>query len=251
MSAQLAEVPDDRPHSPGPARVRDELGDLGNLENLAARILALRDAGAARWDEPAFVYLTSLQARLTQRPVGSGVDPRMVSRAFERCAALEREMDEARARIAALSVDVSGDSDDELRAALDVHDLPTAEVLAVLATLPAPSERAATSGRWLESAAQLEASLLEARTAVVSARAHAVGSEASGPYNRAALAGRLLARLDELAPGYLRACVAALDDLAALGSLAAVAASAGSRQKSPDSVAPRSRRPRASRLPKG
>jgi hypothetical protein len=105
--------------------------------------------------------------------------------------------------------------------------------------MPTPRPRSEHVERWRAAAVQLETTLLDARTAAVSARAHAAGSEASGPYNPTALAGRLLARLDALAPGYLRATVAALEDLGAL------------HRRVVDAAPARPKRSRSSRAPSG
>lgn len=223
MSAQLSELPDPLEH-PGPVRARERLGE---------RLAQLRAAGVPRWDPPGFAYLTSLVARAS-RPEA---DARLISRAIERCEAMERWLEETQAEVARLDGIV--DPADGVRAALDDGALAEAQVLAALASMPTPRSRIAPAERWRAATAQLETTLLEARTAAVTARAHAAGSETSGPYNPTALAGRLLARLDALAPGYLRTTVAALEDLAAL------------HRRVVDAAPPRPKRSRPPRPPSG
>ncbi|MEO7093030.1 MAG: DUF2894 domain-containing protein [Polyangiales bacterium] len=206
--------------------------DAQPLATLDARIEALREAGAAAWDPPAFGLLTSLHERASR---GRGRETRVLAWAAERCDALEQWMAETRDAIDAMQLDADAVA----------RDLPAALVLAALATCrpPAPPDE---RGGFLRSQARLETSLVEVRTAVVSAQAHAAAAVPSGPYNPTALAGKLLARLDELAPGYLRACVAALDDLAVLQQLEREASAPKSQQ-------PRARRsspPRSSRTPR-
>ena len=224
MSARLS-VPEPV-DSPGEERAE------ASVRPLARRIEALRAAGAAQWDGPAFSLLVALYARAER---GGPSAARTLAWALDRCEALERWMEDATPTLAALA-----GSTDEVREAIEHHDLATALVVAALAALPQPTARALQSAAGPSYGERLEESLLEARTAVVSAQAHAAGAEPSGPYNPTALAGKLLAAIDDLAPDYLRACVAAFHDLAALQQAASDAASSKPR---------RSRPPRSSRAP--
>jgi hypothetical protein len=181
---------------------------------LARRIESLRAAGADRWDAPAFAMLVSLQARAART---SGDAGRKFAWALDRCEALEEWMDGARRTLADVAPPAGDSADrDPVQGALDAGDLPSAQVLAVLAQLRPQLTNRAPRALAIANADRFEESLLDARTAVVSAQVHAVGTEPTGPYNPTALAAQLLARVDDLAPTYLRACVAALHDLATL-----------------------------------
>jgi hypothetical protein len=66
------------------------------------------------------------------------------------------------------------------------------------------------------SSALLSASAESVRATIAVARAADNLPEAAGPYNGQVLAARALAAMAELSPAYVRAVVAAADDLAAL-----------------------------------
>jgi hypothetical protein len=69
------------------------------------------------------------------------------------------------------------------------------------------------------SRALLRQSAESARATLAVARATDNLPEAAGPYNGQVLVARTLAELAELAPAYVRALVAAADDLAAMEAL--------------------------------
>jgi hypothetical protein len=220
MSARLSECE-------GAAYPDHERLDHPRLQ-LARRIERLRAAGAARWDAPAFSLLTSLQARI-ERDGGEG--GRTLSWALDRCDALERWMDETSIAVEAFTTgDAVGRAD--VLVMLERGDLPSAQVVAALAAF-APRARRSARPALLVDGERLEASLLEARTAAVSAQAHSAGIEPSGPYNPTSLAGKLLSSIDDLAPSYLRACVEALHDLAVLQRTETEAAAPKPRRSRP------------------
>jgi hypothetical protein len=180
--------------------------------------------GVAGWDAAEVKYIASLRARAREE------------RANLRVALLEATFDAERGRIAQHLDDPAFDdaTRDEMRAAFARGDLVEVEILA--STRPRHQrkselrdefllrvrQRAEAMGIGLDARgsgvadALLSASAVEARAAAIAAEARALDLESVGPYNAWALALQVLGRLDELAPSYLAAWVALLEDIASL-----------------------------------
>lgn len=107
-----------------------------------------------------------------------------------------------------------------LRASVHAVTAPQGAAEADGVTLSGPAELSAlrTVGDQLARALFREAAD-HARSALVVARASDRVAEDVGPYNPEALAARTLALVEALSPGYLRATLAGLEDLAALRRL--------------------------------
>lgn len=180
--------------------------------------------GVAGWDAAEVRYIATLRARAREE------------RASLRVALLEATFDAERGRIARHLDDRAFDeaTREEMRAAFVRGDLVEVEILA--STRPRQKvrselrdeflqrvrERAEALGIGLDARgsgvadALLSASAVEARAAAIAAEARALDLETVGPYNAWALALQVLGRLDDLAPSYLAAWVAFLEDVAAL-----------------------------------
>ncbi len=220
------------------------------LGELGARIGALREAGAERFDGPGLRFIEGLLRR------AEGLDGRAEARLLERAAArlgaletafaaareeaagavaeLEAEglpVDAARAALAAgdpreaqrLASHLVG-SGAELRAARERLERLVAAAEAGGVSVPEPARRGA-GGADARAARRLGddvARLLfreaaeEARSAVVVARAADQVPDQTGPYNARALTARALELAEGLSPTYLRALLASVEDLAAL-----------------------------------
>jgi hypothetical protein len=177
-----------------------------------------------RWDAPGYRYLSGL------------VDEELRNK---RLAALSEVFAAERERIGRHVEDPAFDDEtrEEMRAAFEIGDLVTVEILA--STRPRrrpPSElrdawearlraRAEAMGAVVAgggaalSEALASRSSAEARAAALAAEAHALDLESIGPYNPGALALQLFARLDDLSHPWLVAWVAWLEDLASVHTL--------------------------------
>jgi hypothetical protein len=188
------------------------------------------------WDAPLFRYLSGL------------VDEELRNK---RLAAMSEAFEAERTRIAQHVEDPAFDEATraEMRAAFEIGDLLTVEILA--STRPRsrpPSElrdawearlraRAEATGAVVAgggaalSEALASRSSAEARAAAIAAEAHALDLESIGPYNPGALALQLFARLDELSHPWLVAWVAWLEDLSSVRALTTEPAPVKQRRK--------------------
>lgn len=179
--------------------------------------------GVRGFDAAEVTYLVSLRARDAE------------ARFEARLARLEAAFDETKAAVARHLDDDAFDDETraELRAAFDAGDYVTVELLASTRPRRRPSAlrdewvarmRARAEERGVVSDADgariadalMAAAAVEARAAAIADEARALDLETVGPYNPYALALRVLGRLDDLAPTYLAAWVAFLEDVAAL-----------------------------------
>jgi hypothetical protein len=233
------------------ARTREQ------LQGLAA-------AGARTFAPSAFAFAEGLIAR--GEGLGGTAGARLIARAEARADALARELDDARGR-ARVALQATGDAAGELARALTAGDfgrvlraergrrvagvLPVAGLEAWRARLSAEaSARGLELGHELHAPGALASALYASSRAELSATLVALRAQAevpshAGPYNPLAIAARALAELSSLAPGYLTAIVAYLDELSPLLALPSAASAAGER--SPASQGARGRRRGSSR----
>ena len=218
------------------------------------RLCALEAAGARAFAPPAYALVESLLSR--GESIGGGAGARLIARAVERADALARELEDAKVRARGVLSGVS-DPSGALADAVEAGN-----VLPVLraARRFAPARSSAGIDGWvarlsaearargLSIAARTPAALAGALYAssrdelsamLVALRAQAEVPSNAGPYNPLAIAARALAELSTLAPGYLSATVAYLDELAPLLALPSPPA----ERSRPPSLASRGKRP--------
>jgi hypothetical protein len=216
------------------------------------RLQGLAAAGARAFAPSAFEFAEGLIVR--GEGLGGPAGARLIARAEARAEELARELDDARTRARA-ALDATGDATGELAQAIDEGEVgralraerrwriagsrPVRGLEAWSARLSAEararglelrtehhSPGALASALYASSRAELSATL-------VALRAQADVPSYAGPYNPLAIAARTLGELSTLAPGYLTAMVAYLDELSPLFAL-------------PTPVSPAAERPRAS-----
>jgi hypothetical protein len=216
---------------------------------------ALAAAGARAFAPSAYAFAEWLVVRGEE--LGGSAGARLVARAETRGEALARELGEAQARARA-ALEVVGDASGDGAKAIEAGDTGTflrAERRHRIVGTPStarrdewmsrlaaearardiglgrnvvPSPEAIASALYASSRAELSAAL-------VAIHAEADVPRDAGPYNALAIAARALAELSTLAPGYLTAMVAYLDELSPLLAL-------------PAAGMPTRERPRASRM---
>jgi hypothetical protein len=222
----------------------------GRLEELIA-------AGVMAFAPSALAFAEGLVAR--GEGMGGPAGRRLVARAEERAARLAKELDDAKARARA-ALGTMDDASGELGRAIDAGEVvrvlraerarrstasrPASHADAWTARLRAEAHtRGLDRAGDLRSPAALAAALYassraETSAMIVALRAQSEVSSHAGPYNPLAIAAFALAELSTLAPGYLTALVAYLDELSPLFAL-------------PSPASPSTERPRASQGPRG
>lgn len=225
-------------------------------EVVRARLRDLVSAGAGTFAPSAYAFVETLLAR--GEALGGGAGARLIGRAALRAEALGRELDEAKTR-ARESLGSDHSQDGALAPAIDAGRVHEA-LRAARRRRIAPGRPDAGLDAWLgrlsseararglpcsgRAVGPLAAVLYESSRDALSATLVAVRAEAdvpanAGPYNPLAIAARTLAELSKLAPAYLAATVAYLDELAPLLSLPAPAP----ERARPSPAGPRRKRP--------
>ena len=218
------------------------------------QLQGLAAAGARAFAPSAFAFAEGLIVR--GEGLGGQAGGRLIARAEARAEELARELDDARTRARA-ALEATGDASGELARAIDAGDVERvlrAERRRRIAGSPSVAGleawgarlSAEARARGLElgnehhspgalASALYASSRAELSATLVALRAQADVPSYAGPYNPLALAARALAELSTLAPGYLTAMVAYLDELSPLLALP----SPMSRAASPTAERPR------------
>jgi hypothetical protein len=231
------------------------------------RIQGLAALGARTFAPSALAFAEGLIAR--GEGLGGTAGARLIARAEARAEALARELEDARGRARA-ALDGAGDAAGDLARAIEAGDFgrvlraerrlrvaampPVAGLEAWRARLSAEaSARGLRLGNELHAPGALASALYASSRAELSATLVALRAQAdvplhAGPYNPLAIAARALAELSSLAPSYLTAIVAYLDELSPLLTLPPAASRAAERPHAPPGA--RARRKASTRPPR-